>query len=160
MITGAGLAIGIQALKTALNLAKEAKDLTDTTAIRAKIIEMQSLIMEAQASAIDAREAHAEQADRIRQLEQEMRDLEAKRSERARYELKQIAYGAFAYMLKVEARGTEPPHWACQPCMEDGKKSLLQKLQFAGGEYKCPRCNGKIVGKGAPVWIEGPDAPN
>jgi hypothetical protein len=48
MVTGAEFGLGIEALKTAFDIAKEAKNLTDATAIKAKVIEMQGLIRESQ----------------------------------------------------------------------------------------------------------------
>src|SRR5690349_8810363 len=95
MITGAEVTFGFQALKAALGLAKEAKDLTDSTAIKAKVIEMQSLILEAQANAIEAREAHTAQVNRISELEAEVARFKAWETEKNRYELREIFPGSF-----------------------------------------------------------------
>ncbi|MBV9044643.1 MAG: DUF2752 domain-containing protein [Alphaproteobacteria bacterium] len=144
MITGAEISLGIQALKSALSLAKEAKDLTDATAIQGKVIEMQSAILEAQGVAIDAREAHAAQAERIRELETEVARLKAWHGERDNYDLKQIDGAAVAYMLKRDKRGSEPPHWLCAHCFENGKKSFLQSQGRTKDSVhqvlKCPGC--------------------
>ena len=74
--------------------------------------------MEAQASAIQAREAYSAQIDRIRELEAEVAGLKAQGTDKHRYELKNVAPGVFAYMLKPEARGGEAPHWLCQHCFD------------------------------------------
>ena len=158
MITGAEIGLGIQALKTALNLAKEAKDLTDTTAIRGKIIEMQSLIMEAQVSAIDAREAHSAQVETIRELKETIRGFENWDAEKARYELKPIGSGSVAYMLKPEMRGSQPPHWLCANCYEKGQKAFLQRVPSSGAFgiiFECAACSAKMkTGYDSPEWVD------
>lgn len=156
MITGAEIGLGIKALKTAFDIAKEAKDLTDTTAMRSKIIEMQGLIMDAQAGAIAAREAHAEQIDRIRALEAEVRDFKTRQAEIERYELKDLGWGAFAYMLKPDARGSEPPHWACANCYKKCEIAILQHtvVRNLGTKWECPSCKNLIQpSKSIISWI-------
>ena len=142
MVTGVEIGLGIKALKTAFDIAKEAKDLTDTTAMRSKIIEMQSLIMDAQASAIDAREGHATQVERIRQLEEEVADLKAWGREKSRYEMKRPWAGATVYALKESESAGEPQHWLCANCYTQGKKSFLNTVGSVGTDYmwKCPNC--------------------
>lgn len=155
MVTGMEIGLGIKALKSAFDIAKEIKDLNDTTAIRGKIIEMQSLIMEAQSSAIGAREDHAAQLDRIRSLEEEVSRLKAWDGERNRYELKDIGGAMFVYMLKRSERGNEPPHWLCPNCFEDGKKSLFQRKSASLVTTDCPRCGTSIGPRNTtPAWID------
>ena len=68
-ITGAEITFGFRALKAALGVAREVKDLTDTTAIKTTVIELQGLILDAQSNAIEARDAYASQASNIAELE-------------------------------------------------------------------------------------------
>jgi hypothetical protein len=77
----------------------------------AKSIELQGVVLDAFENAIEAREAYSTQADRIRALEAEVANLKAWDAEKQHYELKPNYMGAVAYMLKPEARGSEPPHW-------------------------------------------------
>ncbi len=160
MVTGVEIAFGFKALKSALDVVKDIKGLTDTTAINAKVIELQSLIMEAQAGAIDAREDHAAQVERIRALEKEIADLKAWGAERENYELKTVDDGVVAYMLKKAVRGTEPPHWLCATCYGNGKKGFLQRqpraVKDTHGRYQCGTC-GNTVGThwaSDPRWID------
>ncbi|HTT99231.1 MAG TPA: hypothetical protein VMF58_14365 [Rhizomicrobium sp.] len=147
MITGVEIGLGIKALKTAFDIAKEAKDLTDTTTMRSKIIEMQSLILEAQGTAIEARDAHSEQVDRIRALEAEVADLKAWDNEKARYELKTPHIGATIYALKPDKRDGEPPHWLCPNCYQQRKKRILQGTSGGHGaaRWTCPDCKAYVV---------------
>lgn len=142
----AELTLGFNALKAALQIAKEAKDLTDSTAMRSKIIEMQGLIIEAQSGAIDAREAHSTQVQRIHELEEEVARFKAWDGEKERYRLENICEGSVAYGLKPERRDGEPPHWLCANCYHKGEKSFLYIVGNVGRHnfWGCGRCNTKI----------------
>jgi hypothetical protein len=147
MVTGFEIGLGIKALKSAMDVAKEIKGLNDTAAIHAKIIEMQNLIMEAQASAIDAREDHAAQVKRVRDLEEEMARMKAWEAEKQRYELKAPWLGATLYALKPAMYDGEPPHWLCVNCYNQGKKRVLQICQHTPAKniWACPDCDGRII---------------
>jgi hypothetical protein len=106
----AEISAGITSLRATLDVMKAMMDLRDAEAFRAKSIDLQGLVLEALGKAIDAREAYAEQADRVRALEAEMAKMKAWDAEKERYELKGVGSGAVAYMLKPDARGAEPPH--------------------------------------------------
>jgi hypothetical protein len=100
----------------ALDVTKAMMGLRDAEAFRAKSIELQGIILDALEKGIEAREANAAQSDRIRALEAEATELKAWGNEKQKYELTKNWTGAVAYMLKPEARGTEPPHWLCPKC--------------------------------------------
>jgi hypothetical protein len=145
-------------LQAAINIGKAMIDIRDAAAFQTNIIDFQRAIIEAQNSAIQANSIHAAQVERVRQLEKEMADMKAWEAEKQRYELKPIDYNVAAYMLKPNARGTEPPHWACQACYEDGKKRLLQPQQEVAGRYTIFRCNGcrneVRMRNTAPKWLD------
>lgn len=69
-------------------------------------------------------------------------------SERERYQLTATAPsdGSMVYMLKPAMRGTEPPHWLCTRCFDDGKKAILQKQKSDGSFsiYGCPSCKATL----------------
>lgn len=135
------------------------KDLSDAAKIQGTVIDLQRAILEAQSSAFEAQQAQAEQVGHIRALEEEMARLKAWGAEKENYELKAIGNGAFAYMLKPAMRGTEPPHWLCQHCYENGKKSVLQiQPGLPSGRketIQCPRCGAKlaVMAGAGPRWI-------
>jgi hypothetical protein len=76
--------------------------------------------------------------------------LKAWDAEKQRYHLEQVSPGAMAYVLKNEAQGTEPIHWLCASCYNNGKKSILQlgqKKMDPGGRlpgWDCPSCKATI----------------
>jgi hypothetical protein len=152
MVTGAEIGLGFRALKTAFDIAKEAKELTDTTAIRSKIIEMQSLIMEAQTGAIEAREVHAAQVSQIRELEAEVARLKAWDAEKQDYELRPVTAGSFAYVPKVEVQAGEEVHRYCASCFDGGKKSILQAVTRQPGRaevHVCHQCGSEVYQYGS-----------
>lgn len=153
----AEIAAAVTGIRSALDITKAMVGLRDAEAFRAKSIELQTVVLEALDKAIEARESYTAQADRIRALEAEMAQMKAWDAEKASYELKPIARGAVAYMLKRDKRGTEPPHWVCPTCFSKGEKSMLY---FTGATvlrhmiYRCPGCDAKPSVDGDPKWLD------
>jgi hypothetical protein len=126
-------------------------DLRDWSVIQTKVIELQQTILQAQSSLFAAHEERTALVETVSQLKKEMTEREAWETEKQRYQLQKVYVGSFAYVVKEEARGTEPIHWLCARCYEEGKKSLLQAtrgiLTRGGGMevvHECPRCKSSI----------------
>lgn len=67
--------------------------------------------------------------------------LETRGADLARYTLHQFPSGAIVYALRADQAQGEPVHYLCQPCIDDGKKSVLQPYgAIAGQALECPRC--------------------
>lgn len=69
-------------------------------------------------------------------------------TEKDRYELKKVATGAFAYVLKESMANGQPPHWICTQCYQNRKKSFLQIATTAPERkvfYKCSVCSSTIL---------------
>lgn len=135
---------GLSALKTAFDLAKGLKDIDDTARRNTAIIELQEKLLIAQA-------AHSNLTERIGELEEKVASFETWNAEKQRYELKPLGTG-FAYFLKPDAQGGEPPHQICANCYARGKKSFLAKVPTnqarialgMGTVYRCPECTAEI----------------
>jgi hypothetical protein len=139
-------------LKAASELAQSMLKLEVKAEVQTKVIELQQLILAAQASAMDAREAQQALQERVRLLEEQLRDATAWRDESARYELVEAGKEAFFYVLKSEAAQAEPSHYLCPNCFHDSRKSILQ-LFGTGGDtktYDCPRCKSRYYTNGYP----------
>ena len=96
---------------------------------------------------------HAAQIDRIRDLEAEVARLKDWEAEKATYELKGLARGVVGYMLKPEARGSQPPHWLCPNCYGRGQKSFFQLK--SGTVFTCQTCGTEFVAQTkTPMWID------
>jgi hypothetical protein len=134
----------IQSLGTASQIVKSFLELRTTTESQAKVIELQGVILAAQSSALTANSEQFSMLERIRALEEEIAAIEAWGTEKQRYELKAIAPGSFAYSLKSDAQGSEPPHLICAACYERRKKAILQRRPHIGigmpNMLVCPEC--------------------
>src|SRR4051794_11490584 len=112
-------------LNTAMNIMKAMKDLHDLSVVQSKVIELQSVILEAQSSVFSANEERSKLVDRVRQLEKEVAGVEAWEAEKQRYEQADAGDGNIVYALKPAMRGTEQPHYACANCYQQRKISIL-----------------------------------
>jgi hypothetical protein len=152
----AEISAAVTSLNATLQIAKAMVGLRDAEAFRTKSIEMQQTILDALDSGIAARETYATQLDRIRALETKVTSLEAWDAEKQNYELKKVGDGAVAYMLKPEARGSEPAHWLCPNCFAQSKKSFLNPTGKSAGRgwvYKCSGCNAEPACQLMCVWL-------
>jgi hypothetical protein len=120
------IAAALSALKGAKDVAEAMIGLRDTAAFQGKLLEFQSKLIDANNAAFAAQDERSAMLDRIRKLEQEVTNFKAWETRKEKYELKNVAWGAVAYMLKPETRGSEPPHWLCTQCFENQKASIMQ----------------------------------
>jgi hypothetical protein len=132
----------VASLKLAFDMTKTLGAVRDFTKLNETIIELQRLIMAAQSDALAAQSDQFALLDRIRNLEAEIAGLKAWDAEKERYQLTEVAPRVFAYVLKVDAGGSEPPHWICPACYENGKKSILQGFNgyMTGWTHTCQAC--------------------
>jgi rubrerythrin len=147
MISGA-----VSALKAAGDIAKLMIASHDAGVIRQKAIELQAQIFTAQSNALAAQSDQFTLLESVRELKKQIADLEAWETEKQRYELKRVATGALVYSLKPDASGSEPPHWICTTCYQNGRKSFMQQLVVQGLAHNnggtiwiCPACSMKIL---------------
>jgi hypothetical protein len=100
--------------------------LRDTQAFQSKLLEFQFKLIDANNAAIAAQDERVALLERVSALEKEVARSEAWEAEKQRYELKQVASGAVAYVPKEFMRDGEPPHWLCANCYQNHKKRYLQ----------------------------------
>jgi hypothetical protein len=136
-------------LKTAFDMTKAMIGIRDAAMIQAKIIELQGIILSAQSDAFSAQSDQFALLERIRQLEKEVADMKAWDAAKEDYALQEISPGAFAYVLKPETGGAEPPHWLCTACYHKRKKSILQFdhedfIDRGFNQFICPDCKSSI----------------
>jgi hypothetical protein len=146
---GVSLTAGIGILKTAFDIAKGLKDIDDATRRNAAVIELQEKILDAQTT-------QAGLIEYVRSLEEEVASFEKWDAEKERYELKALRPSVFAYMLKPNTRGAEPPHWVCANCYGNRKISLFQWTAHMAQAYRlvqCPACKNEIAPGAEPHWL-------
>jgi hypothetical protein len=140
----------LSSLQSAGEIAKSLIGLRDTSMIQGKVIELQSQILAAQTSAMSAQSDQFALVERIRALEKQIADLEAWDTEKKRYSLAELCPGVTAYLVKPEARGSEPIHALCANCYQHGHKSILQwqESPLTGVSFQCHGCKAKMDGYG------------
>jgi hypothetical protein len=149
------IAAGVTSLKATFELAQAMIGVRDAAAFQAKRAEMIGLINDALSKSIASQEAHLELLDEKRALEAEVARLTAWNAEKKNYELKTIGRGTVAFMLKPDARGTEPPHWVCPTCFEQSKKAFLQPTGVQVGRaflFRCQNCRQEVAANFQAEW--------
>jgi hypothetical protein len=143
-LTAIGAALS--SLKTAKDIAQVMIGLRDAAAFQNKMIEFQSAILDAQASAFSANEERSSLIARTQNLEREIAALRSWDNEARRYQLTEVAPRAFVYLVKPESQGSEPSHWLCPSCFQQHQKSILQGLNSDtfGWTHTCPSCKLEI----------------
>jgi hypothetical protein len=119
----------ITGLKAASDIAKSLIEIKTLSEVGGKVIELQSAIFSAQSNALTAQAEQASLVDKIRALEEEITCIKAWDSQKQRYSLESPWAGAFVYSLKESMKESEPPHWICTDCYENGKRSIIQERQ-------------------------------
>ncbi|MCS6625333.1 hypothetical protein N0B44_20685 [Roseibacterium beibuensis] len=134
------------AIKAALDITKTLSDARDSTKLLAVKLELQGLLLE-------ALETQSALAGQKRELEEQVRQFETWDREKERYKLEKIGRGSFAYTLKAEAQGAEPPHMICPTCYQHGRKSILQAGDLIVGQrsHGCPVCKTAVAGNIPPL---------
>jgi hypothetical protein len=133
----------ISSLKFAGDIAKSFLELKTISEVRGKVIELQNAILSAQNSALAANATQASMIEEVRTLKEEIAVMKAWGSDKQRYKLISPWSGTVVYSLQESMSNSEPPHWICTNCYDDGRKSILAQQQDGNSfvSFLCPRCN-------------------
>ncbi|MFI4939204.1 MAG: hypothetical protein ACHP7O_02480 [Burkholderiales bacterium] len=136
----------ISSLKLAGDIMKGMLDLKTFNEVSGKVAQLQSAILSAQSSAMEANSAQFSMIEEIRELKAEIARIKAWDTEKGRYKLQSVATGGVAYALKESMSNSEPPHYICTSCYENGRKSILNQIPDANGWtfFTCPSCKSKM----------------
>ena len=133
----------ISGLKTAGDIAKSMLDLRDAAAQQGKVIELQSVILNAQTAAMAAQSQQLELVVQVRELKDKLAAVQDWERQKDRYFLKDFGGETFAYVLKKDAANGEPSHRICVKCYQHGKRSILQSegtLPTGREKLTCSEC--------------------
>jgi Zn finger protein HypA/HybF involved in hydrogenase expression len=132
-----------------VNIAKAMKDVQDATLIQGKVFELQRAIIDTQQSVFSANEERAALIEKISSLEIEISRLNDWNIEKAKYEFTKVnSIGVYAYSRKSLPDDTEPHHFICANCYQQGQKSVLQashRTAMAKRIHICPRCKTELT---------------
>jgi hypothetical protein len=155
MVDISSIASALGSIKTAADLAKGFLDLKEAAALQSRVIDLQKTILAAQSSVLDAQSEQLSLLEDIRSLKEKIVQLETWEAEKKRYELKNLGYSAFAYVLKPNERGNAPAHWVCTNCFENRHIAVIQYVmkKNEGQVWLCPSCKNTIEpGTGTIKW--------
>lgn len=143
MFDMATLQSAISSLQTAGQIAKAMSELTASIELKAKVIDLQSTILAAQNSALAAHSDQFAMIERIRNLEKEIANVKAWAEEKKRYKMMPPWGNSIlvVYGLKESSKGTDPPHWICAKCYDDGRRTILNPKKGSNNMLlHCPTC--------------------
>lgn len=132
-------------VKAASDITQSMLALKTDAAVTTKVVELNGVLMGLQSQLYAAQMERAALSGRIAELEAKVASYETWEQEKQRYQLHQFAEGGFAYALTQEMRGSEPTHYICSRCYEDGIKSILQRGN--DGWFRalvCHRCSSVV----------------
>lgn len=143
----------IASLQASFQIVQALIGLRDTAMIETKVIELRDHLIQVQSSTLQAQMDQSTLIQRVRDLEEELMRIRAWEEEKQRYQLIAPWAGCFVYALKESSKGTEPPHWICEHCYQEGRKSLIHNSQKHDRRIfyiiKCSHCrfDGEINGE-------------
>ncbi len=143
----ASISAAINSLKAMKDIVQGMIEIKSLADVQTKIIELQNQILLAQGNALDAKAEYSALLDQVEALQKEIARLKAWEQERAKYVLKEVSQGNFAYVLKDDTKAEEPKHWLCCQCFNDGYKSVVQ---FSGHKefhkvFLCNKCKSTLL---------------
>ena len=143
----ASIATATSSIKAAVDIAKTLVEVKSFADFETMASELRERIVAAQVATLEAQSEQSAMIQRISDLEKEIARLETWSAERQRYELINLwNSGVVAYGLKKSMSNSEPPHYICTNCYDDGRKSILQPQKRNGGRLMllCPRCKSEF----------------
>jgi hypothetical protein len=145
------IAAAIQSAKTAFDLVKATQGLSNYSQLLTAVTEVQIKLTDAIASELASQEKQAALAERVRELEKQIADVEDWRSQIQRYMLIEFPTKALAYALKPGMENGEPLHYLCTACVDKRKKTTLQP---DGRFLNCPECKSHIATQDPPPFVQ------
>lgn len=143
----AEIVAAIQSTKTAIEIVKAANGLANYSELLTAVTAVQEKLTDAIASELASQEKQSLLSERVRELENQLREVESWESQMKRYKLHSFTTGALAYALQVGMEQGQPMHYLCTSCVDKKQKTTLQP---EGRFLFCPSCNIKIATQSAP----------
>lgn len=156
MVDLGSIAAAANSLRIAAELTKGFLKLQSMAEVQAKVIELQSAILSAQSSALEANTEQAAMLQRIHDLEKEVAQVKAWETEKQRYQMVSPYGGMTVYAVKKSMSNGEPPHYICANCYHNGKHSILQNGQDKNG-WTLLVCQNPACKAQAPTGYRGND---
>lgn len=132
----------IQSAKIAYELVKATKELSNSTEVLTAVNDVHMKLSSAIGAALASQEKQAALAERVRELEMQLRDVEDWNTQMQSYGLFEFPTKALAYKWQPKiTKGGEPMHYLCTACVDKKKKTTLQP---SSRHLHCPECKSHI----------------
>jgi hypothetical protein len=148
----AEIVAAIQGTKTAIDLVKATNGLSNYSELLGAVTAVQMKLTDAVSAALASQEKQAELAERVRELEKQVAEVEDWRDQMSRYSLFEFPTGALAHVLKPGLTDGQPTHYLCTSCVD---KKQISTLQPHGRLLRCTACKTDIAAKSAPPLNRG-----
>lgn len=130
-------ATAVASANAAKEISQSLMTLRDEEMIRSRVFDLTSSLMELQQQLMQAQLEQMDLVKRVGELESQLHQAKKVDDLNDRYELRRFeATGHVAYALKAEYVGSEPEHYLCSRCFENGKRITLR----GQNQLKCPEC--------------------
>lgn len=139
----ASITATVTGLKAAGDIVNGLLSAKTSSAINAAVAELNSHLLTVQREAMAANAEQFAMVEEIRTLKEEIATMKAWDCEKERYKLTIIGdTGIVTYALQEAMSNSEPPHYLCTHCYEDGRKSILspRKRKNTHVMFVCGRC--------------------
>ena len=139
----ASITATVTGLKTVGDIVNGLLGAKTSAAINAAVVELNSHLLTVQREAMAANAEQFAMVEEIRTLKEEIATMKAWGSEKERYKLTTIGdTGIGTYALQEAMSNSEPPHYLCTHCYEDGRKSILspRKRKNSRIMFVCGKC--------------------
>jgi hypothetical protein len=132
---------------------KTIKDAAVSVEVKSQVTELYDVILAGQQSALEENIKQRALLEEIRDLKEQIANLEAWDAEKQRYKLAEPWAGAVVFALKKSSANGEPPHYLCTHCYQDRRASILSdmtKYPTKGAQghsvllLKCDRCESEL----------------
>lgn len=139
----------IDLIRKGLSAAIDVRDFNKAAAELAKLndalLSAQSALLAQNSALFELQSQKFETAEKLRKLEETL-------AEKGRYRLFELSRGTFVYRVDltpaeggtVDPSSAQPDHYLCQPCWDQGRKSVLQHL--GSGIWRCSLCSQTVDG--------------
>lgn len=142
------LLLASQSVQALGGLLKAANGLANYNEIVAKVSEVNSKLMQANAVSLASQEKQASLVSQVHELEGCIKALKAWKAEAEKYEIKEAATGVFVFLEKGYAGKLQSAQKLCANCFNQGSKSLLQQQHVEVGRQLslvCHKCKANVV---------------
>ena len=140
----AEIVAAVQSTKTLAELLKAANSLANYGELLAAVNTVQEKLSQALAANLESAEKQTALSDRVRELENQIAEVENWEGQMQRYALFAFPTGALAHAIKPGMEQGEPLHYLCTSCVDKKQKSTLQPH---GRLLRCPICKTDIETK-------------